>query len=64
MTYELMPCGDNEQCPQSKGKKTGAKKTQTFKKIKGVKNPLLTGHTRRVLFVVKEHKKSVDNWVK
>lgn len=48
MTYELMPCGDNEQCPQSKGKKTRSK---TFKKIKGVKNPLLTGHTRRVLFI-------------
>lgn len=52
MTYKLMPFGDNEQCPQSKGKKKpGAKQTQTFKKIKGVKNPLLTGHTRRVLFV-------------
>lgn len=59
MTYELMPCGDNEQCPQSKGKKTGAKKTQTFKKIKGVKNPLLTGHTRRVLFVVVEKKRKI-----
>lgn len=43
-----MPCGDNEQCPQSKGKKNRSK---TFKKIKGVKNPLLTGHTRRVLFI-------------
>lgn len=43
-----MPCGDNEQCPQSKGKKT---RSMTFKKIKGVKNPLLTGHTRRVLFI-------------
>lgn len=63
MTYELMPCGDNEQCPQSKGKKTGAKKTQTFKKIKGVKNPLLTGHTRRVLFIEigGGDGKSVDN---
>lgn len=48
MTYKLMPCGDNEQCPQSKGKKNRSK---TFKKIKGVKNPLLTGHIRRVLFI-------------
>lgn len=48
MTYKLMPCGDNEQCPQSKGKKNRSK---TFIKIKGVKNPLLTGHTRRVLFI-------------
>lgn len=60
MTYELMPFGDNEQCPQSKEKKTGAKKTQTFKKIKG----LLTGHTRRVLFIEMGgggNGKSVDN---
>lgn len=28
MTNKLMPFGDNEQCPQSKGKKTGAKKTK------------------------------------
>lgn len=48
MTYKLMPCGDNEQCPQSKERKTGAR---PLKKIKGVKNPLLTGHTRRVLFI-------------
>lgn len=47
MTYKLMPCGDNDQWPQSKGKKNRSKANE----IKGVKNPLLTGHTRRVLFI-------------
>lgn len=31
MTYKLMPCGDNEQCPQSKGKKPGARPLKKLK---------------------------------
>lgn len=31
MTYELMPCGDNEQCPQSKGKKQEQRKRRPLK---------------------------------
>lgn len=31
MTYKLMPCGDNEQCPQSKERKTGARPLKKLK---------------------------------